>query len=194
MSNEVKKSSVRGLLGGSRPVDSAQSKPEPILPKASVADRRTEPPAATRILVLALPRSGTTILWQILKSSLPDDAVCLFEPASCEPENASAIRDKNVLSKVLIQGGNGGSHYSPQACAFFDKRIFLQRDPRDILVSTLLYSSYHTAITSDFSMFAQFVTRRAGQGARPATHMVLRFARPCVANKTEPASPLSLCH
>ena len=61
-------------------------------------------------------KSGTTILYQILKESLPDDAVCLFEPTTCQPEDSSALRDKNVLSKVLILPPNDCDHYSPQAC------------------------------------------------------------------------------
>ena len=51
------------------------------------------PPEAAKILILSLGKSGTTILYQILKESLPDDAVSLFEPPACQPEDPSALRD-----------------------------------------------------------------------------------------------------
>ena len=46
-----------------------------------------------RILILALPKSGTTICYQILRESLPDDSLCLFEPSTCsvdEPQGDCA--------------------------------------------------------------------------------------------------------
>ncbi len=156
--------------------NAAQSKPLPRLPP-NVADQGAAPDAApaepAKILILAMGKSGTTILYQILKESLPDDAVCLFEPTTCQPEDSSALRDKNVLSKVLILPPNDCDHYSPQACAFFNRRIFLKRDPRDLLVSQLLYRSYQTAITSDFWRFAQFCSALRAKEQDPGSVSLL---------------------
>ncbi len=135
------------------------------------------PAGAAKILILSLGKSGTTILYQILKESLPDDAVSLFEPPACQPEDPSALRDKTVLSKVLLLQPNGRDHYRPQACAFFNRRIFLQRDPRDLLVSLLLYNAYHTAITRDFCEVRPIRKRPAGQGTGPREHAVPRSAQ-----------------
>ncbi len=129
-----------------------------------------EPSEAPRILILSLAKSGTTILYQILKESLPSDALCLFEPQTCQPEDVAAAKGTSALAKVLIEPHNGHDHYGPQACAFFNKRIFLRRDPRDLLVSVLLYVSYHSPVTSDFWSFAQF--QSALRAKERASHSV----------------------
>ena len=118
------------------------------------------------------------ICWRILKASLPDDSLCLFEPACCEPENASAIRDKNVLSKVLIQGSNGCNHYGPQTCAFFNERIFLQRDPRDIW-SVRSYTVRITRRSRATSRCLPSSSAPCGPRKRSAKHIVARFTQPC---------------
>ena len=98
-----------------------------------------------------------------------------------------------MLSKVLLLPPNGRDHYRPQACAFFNRRIFLKRDPRDLLVSHLLYSAYHTAITRDFWRFAQFASalraKEQDPGSMPfldlltlETHLIFNNNGPLLAN------------
>ena len=108
-----------------------------------------------KVLILGQPKSGTTILFHILRESLPGETTCLFEPDTCLPP---ADTDRNTLAKVLVDRARGYDHYGPAVCERFDKRIFLRRDPRDLLVSTFLYSAYDLPITTDFPKFAQFVS------------------------------------
>jgi hypothetical protein len=124
---------------------------------------------AARILILALPKSGTTILFQILKESMAEDTVCLFEPAACQPEAFRLSGSRSLLAKVLIAKPSDSEHFSPAACAAYNKRIFLRRDPRDLLVSLLLYGTYESAITSDFWRFAQFVSALRAKEADPTS-------------------------
>ena len=86
-----------------------------------------------KILVLGVGKSGTTILFQILKNSLPPDTVCLFEPPACQPAEPSRP-DGSVLAKVLLESPLGDAHYAPEVCAAYDKRLYIHRDPRDVLV------------------------------------------------------------
>jgi hypothetical protein len=53
---------------------------------------------AAKILILALPKSGTTILYQMLKESMAEDTLCLFEPATCQPEASCATRNQSLLA------------------------------------------------------------------------------------------------
>ena len=135
--------------------------------RRSSAGRRR--PSRREILILSMAKSGSTICYQIIKESLPQDAVSFFEPATCQPEDPGALRAKFVVSKVLFTPSNGLDHYGPQACGFFNKRIYLQRDPRDLLVSALLYFPFHLAITSDFWRFAQFVSALRAKEKEPGS-------------------------
>ena len=132
-------------------------------------------PEAPKILILSLAKSGTTILYQILKKSLPHDALCLFEPQTCRLENVSAGRDNSALSKVLIEPHNGRDHYRPQACACFNKRIFLR--------------AIHGTCWSACSFTFRIIRRsRATSGVLP------NFSVPCgPRNRTRKAYHCSIC-
>ena len=139
------------------------SSSQPQMEFAGRGSRVLRRPHRHQNLDLGLGQSGTTVLYQILKESLPDDAVCLFEPRDVSARGSlRPARQERALQGFAADPC--GDHYSPQACAFFNKRIFLRRDPRDLLVSVLLYNTYDTAITHDFWKFAEFPQRLAGQG------------------------------
>jgi hypothetical protein len=129
------------------------------------------------ILILAQPKSGTTILFQILKESLPGETVGIFEPATCRPDEPGQLAGKNVVAKVLFQPIRGYDHYSPEACAFFDKRVFIHRDPRDMLLSYLLYVSYNLPTTSDFLACAQFASTLRAKEQTPQRISILELFR-----------------
>jgi hypothetical protein len=131
----------------------------------------------TKILILAQPKSGTTILFQILKESLPGETVGLFEPASCRPEESSQLADKNVVAKVLFQPILGYDHYGPEVCSYFDRRVFIHRDPRDMLLSYLLYVSYNLPVTSDFLSCAQFASTLRAKEQAPRSISILELFR-----------------
>jgi hypothetical protein len=86
-----------------------------------------------KILVCGLPKSGTTALTYQIKNSISSDYRLLFEPQKYEEQ-----KDVNLICKII---------FSPFRQDFvhyldfknFDKKIQLIRDPRDIIVSSLLY-------------------------------------------------------
>jgi hypothetical protein len=87
-----------------------------------------------KILVVGLARSGTTALYFKLKEGLPEKTWCLYEPPRFDP--AHACESSDVLAKILISHTADFDYASFEA---FEKRILIVRDPRDHLVSRLLY-------------------------------------------------------
>jgi hypothetical protein len=87
-----------------------------------------------KTLIVGLPRSGTTALFFKVKQALLETTWCLYEPPCFDPSDPSAAA--GVLAKVLISG-TGDFDYA--SFRDFDKAILVIRDPRDHLVSRLLY-------------------------------------------------------
>lgn len=86
-----------------------------------------------RILVVGLPKSGTTILTYRIAAARPDVTI-EFEPMD-GPDAALAQGHADVVTKKLV-----GSQTSTLAdFAHYDRKIWICRDPRDFLVSQSLY-------------------------------------------------------
>lgn len=101
-----------------------------------------------KILIAALPKTGTTALFFKIAHSLKPAPILLFEPTSFQPAELGIaehdLATKPVLHKLLLTGGEDW-----QSFAGFEKKIFLIRDPRDTLISTFLYSTRHTRFYRD---------------------------------------------
>lgn len=80
-----------------------------------------------------LGKSGTTALFYAIRAGMPRGTRCLFEPRSYRPTSAP-----HVLAKILAQRGVDWASFRG-----FDKKIVILRDPRDQLVSFLLYAVYN---------------------------------------------------
>ncbi|MEP7292050.1 MAG: hypothetical protein ABI835_09710 [Chloroflexota bacterium] len=85
-----------------------------------------------KIVIFGAYKSGTTGLFYKIKNSMPTEPRVLFEPAEYTPEPFESA----VLAKVMI-GYPPPSKY--ETFLGFDKKILLVRDPRDWLVSGLLF-------------------------------------------------------
>lgn len=89
-----------------------------------------------RILIAGSPKSGTTALfYKILKSS-PDKLLSFFEP-----KDLSTIlkKRKSSITKIVVTG-----EPDLNLIEKFSHVILIQRDPRDILISSMLYEAgYH---------------------------------------------------
>lgn len=87
-----------------------------------------------KIVIVGRAKSGTTALFYSIRSAMPANTYCLFEPVGYEQDENSF-----VLAKVLIN-----VRKPPRFRDFdgFDRKILIVRDPRDIAVSQLLYSFY----------------------------------------------------
>jgi hypothetical protein len=85
------------------------------------------------VLIAGLGKSGTTALYYAVRAGMPGGTRCLFEPKSYRPTKA-----RHVLAKILAQRGVDWRSFSG-----FDRKIAILRDPRDQLVSFVLYALYN---------------------------------------------------
>jgi hypothetical protein len=104
-----------------------------------------------KILIAGLPKSGTTALFYKIKHSLASDVVCLFEPDKFAPERPISVH-RTVLAKVVIT-----PWLDIDSFCGFEKKILIVRDPRDTLVSMLLYVIRDTGIPFDARKSRAFV-------------------------------------
>lgn len=96
-----------------------------------------------KILVVGLPKSGTTILTYRIAAAV-DDVAVEFEPLG-GPDPDLADRSATVVTKKLV-----GSQTSSLAdFAHYDRRIWICRDPRDFLISQSLYRWHREQPPSD---------------------------------------------
>lgn len=84
-----------------------------------------------RILIVGLPKSGTTILTYRIAAAL-DGVVIEFEPADGPDPD---LDGEHVVTKKLV----GAQTETLADFAHYDRRIWICRDPRDFLVSQTLY-------------------------------------------------------
>ncbi len=86
-----------------------------------------------RVVVGGLGKSGTTALFFAVRSAMPQNTFCMFEP-----QEFHHVESPNVLAKILVNPKVDWSSFQS-----FDKKVFILRDPRDQVISRLLYSIYN---------------------------------------------------
>jgi hypothetical protein len=115
-----------------------------------------------KTLIVGLARSGTSALLFKLKDALPPTTLSLFEPSAFDPSHPTT--SENVLVKILIGSQIFGSFRD------FDKKILLVRDPRDNLVSRLLYHpTGMAALRNDQTKMDTFVEALRDKEADPGS-------------------------
>ena len=92
-----------------------------------------------RVLIVGEGKSGTTALLRSVVAALPDDPVELFEPI--ELTEGDLTPPSLVVKKLLLNWRAS----EKELLGRFDKRILIVRDPRDRLISHLLYDAYNKA-------------------------------------------------
>lgn len=104
-----------------------------------------------KVIVLGLAKSGTTGLWSVLVKSYPRRYLQFFEgqylPSRYNKyfgQTNSEQNPRDVVSKQII-----GPDFNFTDLASFDKIIWMVRDPRDRLISYLLYRHYDYRYASD---------------------------------------------
>lgn len=102
-----------------------------------------------KIVIYGLSKTGTSALFYKIKNSLPDGTAVLFEPQSFGILDRLRWRVKAAVSgnlrphavaKVLPLGAKA---VRVRDFEHFDRQILITRDPRDRMVSLLLYRTYH---------------------------------------------------
>jgi hypothetical protein len=107
---------------------------------------------AVKVAIFGAYKSGTTGLFYKIRNSLPAGARLLFEPAAYVPEPGEGY----VVAKVMI-GCPPPSAY--ETFLGFDRKIYLVRDPRDWLISGLLFvAQQESAIYNDAGKLAHLIS------------------------------------
>ncbi len=96
-----------------------------------------------KILIVGNGKSGTTALYFKIKKSLQGDVSGFFEPPCFEAIQKDAVQDRHAIAKILLPVE--GSFFE-SIKNFFDKKIFIVRDPRDIMISSLLYKGAYELV------------------------------------------------
>jgi len=129
-----------------------------------------------RVVVFGLGKTGTTALFFKLKQAMAAETECLFEPRNFASPPGST---HDILAKVLI-GYN--RDVDPSGFLAFDRTLFLTRDPRDTLVSRVLYDIYNEpTIYADEAKVDTFVNllrrKEADPAGTPLRDIIDRFDR-----------------
>lgn len=90
-----------------------------------------------RIVVFGPYKSGTTGLFYKIRNSLPGPVRTLFEPKAYLPEKGDT--DCWVLAKTILGAGSESEGTDYSGFLEFEKKIYLSRDPRDLMVSGILF-------------------------------------------------------
>lgn len=123
-----------------------------------------------KILITALPKSGTTALYHKIKNSLSGNLLCLFEPKECD----ASLRDSTdiVLAKILLVDDSFCDYESFKS---FERKILIVRDPRDSLISLMLYSAFDVGFHNDYTKVNKLLDLLREKEARPGGVSVLEI-------------------
>lgn len=150
-----------------------------------------------KVVIFGLAKSGTTALFYKIRNSLPPGTIALFEPTSYGKRahlraRLGAARRGHfapvVLAKVLPWDSKP---VRIQDFDRFDRRVILVRDPRDRLVSHLLYRSYNAAFVRDDAAVAAFLALLTRKEADPRSVSMMRLLRTFDQLEREVGSPAS---
>jgi hypothetical protein len=124
-----------------------------------------------KILIVGIARSGTSALYFKLKQALPDTTWCLYEPPRFDSTDPGGLPD--VLAKIVIGPADKFDYTS--FCGF-DRKIMIVRDPRDNLISRLLYHPCATAaFRADRAKIAVFLNTLRCKEADPRSVSVVEL-------------------
>jgi hypothetical protein len=124
-----------------------------------------------KLVIAGLGKSGTTALFYKLLETFEEPPLTLFEPVEYRPVSA----DRHILAKVLIDPPGKVNFAS---FASFDRKIHIVRDPRDNLISRLLYRPYNRVdFVSNESHVRKFLARLQDKENCPARHSVLSLIK-----------------
>lgn len=128
-----------------------------------------------KIVIFGPYKSGTTALFHQVRNSLPANARTLFE-ASCYASEAGD-RNRWVLAKVIL--GVQSDEFSINYDTFlsFNKQIYLIRDPRDWLISGLLFTfQQHPSIYNNDAELDRLVRLLREKEANPTSVSMVTIA------------------
>ena len=139
-----------------------------------------------RIAIFGRYKSGTTMLFYVIKDALPSKSRLLFE----EQQYTFRRRDQYlpVLAKVILGESEDGHDVDYESFLAFEKRVYLIRDPRDWLVSgTLFLISQHVTQHSNqqtISSILKLLKQKEADSSSVALVTILEETLKCLPGKS----------
>lgn len=125
-----------------------------------------------KIVIAGLAKSGTSALAFRIKNTLPRRAIFLHEPARYAPSIEDLSR--SVAAKILLY--NAPNEVDYESFGHFDKKILVVRDPRDRLISSILYQ-VAGSFWEDERKVSKFIELLKHKESAPDTVSVLTIMR-----------------
>ena len=91
-----------------------------------------------KVLIYGLPKSGTTILTYRIAEALGAKTQIIFEP---KERKEKVEKSKKIVTKCVYKKHNS-LDLIPKIYDDYTKKIWIARDPRDIIISDFLYKWY----------------------------------------------------
>lgn len=108
-----------------------------------------------RILIISLAKSGSSALFFSVKESMNPDSVFMFDARTLG--RASFVESRDVLINLKFHR-KGVVSLPDRHLDRFDKKILLIRDPRDLLISSLIYKSAYMGFSRDPQLRSRFIS------------------------------------
>lgn len=134
------------------------------------------------VLVLGKAKTGTTVISKTILNSLPKGAQYVFEPCDTAPFE-QRYGAPGTVTKVLFDHWTHNKRELQAAvhnghALQFDKRVVLRRDPRDEVISLLLYYPFDLKrAVADLSRFDAWIDFLAEKEAAPGAISFLDMCR-----------------
>ncbi|MBN2530220.1 MAG: sulfotransferase family 2 domain-containing protein [Deltaproteobacteria bacterium] len=138
-----------------------------------------------KIFIAGISKTGTTGLMYLIRNSMKDSPLEIFEPKVCPPD--ALATDNDVLAKALISPLLDSDSFST-----FDKKITIIRDPRDRLVSVLLYSQFHAPYSREKKKVAKVMDVLRHKESDPASVSIQEIMNRMVVANEDPEVTLDV--
>lgn len=143
-----------------------------------------------KIVIIGMGKSGTTALYYKIKRSLPPGAICLFEPRVYDPshdrEAGTGESQRPVLAKILPFGRED---VRLESFLHFDKKILITRDPRDRVISWILYGLWESPHVGDDLKMSDFAALLRQKEQAPRSVPVIALHAHFLKLLNQPFSP-----
>lgn len=138
-----------------------------------------------RILIVGLPKSGTSILFYRVAKGLKNKRE-YFEPKGIDSLQAvdyhldicrkAKSNNKNLVTKSLFYPGRDNQLL--KIAEAYDKKIWIVRDPRDLILSTFFYTWYkeHKPDPEKFEKALELVRKKEKMGDAFPMYKVLQLS------------------
>lgn len=91
-----------------------------------------------KVCIVAMPKSGSTALFQSIRTRMSGQVLERFEPQTLD-EAKDYKRERQVLTKIIPFGRDNAGDWEA-GFKHFDHRLVLVRDPRDVILSSIFFT------------------------------------------------------